>query len=155
MECSVWHLLMKKEKEKENTNISNLTQSTNRISAINHVWLGLNVLYQRLCDHDDVLSDTWQLFDNKVNHLPQGGLCAIIKRESVRCTLIFKEEAMSGATDWSPLQPRVCIKVTYAMIIESAKIKRSLTSLDWNSLVTLKNNSVASFVPKGSPRYSK
>ena len=49
-------------------------QRSYSICSVNHITSHRRVLHYTARDHDDVLSRVCQLFDDKVHHLPEGGI---------------------------------------------------------------------------------
>jgi hypothetical protein len=56
------------------THIDDPSKSPNSVRPVDHLQIGLHILHDRRSHHDYVLGNAGQLFNDEVNHLPEGAL---------------------------------------------------------------------------------
>ena len=60
--------------DKPGTYVDYPTKSSDGISSIENVTSDRRIFHDTACHHDSIFSCICQLFNNQVNHLPQGGI---------------------------------------------------------------------------------
>ena len=60
------------------TYVDDTAKRTDSIWPVNDLRVGLHVLHDTTCDHDDILCRRREFLDSKVHHLAEGTLCTSV-----------------------------------------------------------------------------